>query len=627
MTEPSGERGSDAPPVSGISVRPKRSARRSLVVLAVLLSVILVAVVSYAMSAYSALNGITRDSRMMPSNARPTSKARPSSASGPAPLNIVLMGIDAQGSDAQAGERGRSDTLMVAHINSSRTKIYLISFARDMYVNVPGHGNLKINAAYSFGGPALAVETLESLLDLRMDHAVKIEFEGFARLTDQLGGVTVFNPQASADGSYTFPAGEITIKGDQALAYVRERHDLPDGDLGRAARQRAVIKAIVLKLLRPEVIGNPVTFHELSAKLGKNVEVDPGLTNELLLRTLLELKGRTGADIVSLSAPILGLSSAYDDIDVVDFPQLAKLADALRDDKLDEYQATYGSAPDAVAVDSGAHEAYITHFDSGTVTVVDTRSGGLIATIRVGNGPEAVALDAARHTAYVTNALSGTVSVVDTRSHLQTGTIRVDQIPNRLSGLAIDPAAKKVYVGDQWGNSVSVIDTTTKTVTASIRTMYPWTIAVNPAEHTLYVTSKGSGSASMFDTRTRQLIGTIKAADAAVRMVPDPDRLLAYALDREQGTVAVIDPVTRSVTSTIKVGDWPEGVAVDWTKDRMYVANESSGTVSVIDTTTNQVVNTIAVAEKPVGLAVDPIAHTLVVTFIGKSTVSVINPG
>ena len=97
------------------------------------------------------------------------------------------MGSDSLGSH----DRGRSDVLMLAHVPPGRDAVYVVSFPRDMWVEVPGRGHAKINAAYAYGGDALATRTLESLVGVRMDHAAKIDFEGFTGLTPELGGVTV----------------------------------------------------------------------------------------------------------------------------------------------------------------------------------------------------------------------------------------------------------------------------------------------------------------------------------------------------------------------------------------------------------------------------------------------------
>ena len=122
---------------------------------------------------------------------------------------------------------GRSDSLMVMHLAADRKSAYMISFPRDMYVPIPGHGKNKINAAFALGGPSLTVRTLERLLNTRMDHVAVIDYGGFINMTKELGGVTVYNKHASAYQGYKFPVGDVSLRGDQALAYVRERNNLP----------------------------------------------------------------------------------------------------------------------------------------------------------------------------------------------------------------------------------------------------------------------------------------------------------------------------------------------------------------------------------------------------------------
>ena len=218
-------------------------------------------------------------------------------------------------SDAGAG---RSDSLMVMHLAADRKDAYLISFPRDMYVDIPGYGKNKINAAYSFGGPQLAVATLEDLLHSRMDHVAIIDFDGFIRLTEDLGGVTVMNEHASKSRGYTFPAGKITIKGDEALAFVRERYELPNGDLDRAERQRLVVKAILEKGLSPETISNPAKFTGFVSGVAKHLIVDEGLTDKEIRRTAVSLR-LSANDLHLLQAPISGFGTINGaSIDVVD---------------------------------------------------------------------------------------------------------------------------------------------------------------------------------------------------------------------------------------------------------------------------------------------------------------------
>lgn len=325
----------DADPAEEVT-RPRKKMRLWLLLLVSLLSVILVATGFYVIRGLLALTDIKRDSALTPQyDGRPVAPIAED-----APIHVVLMGSDTRG-----GERGRSDVLMVAHVNSARDKVYLVSFPRDLYVEIPGHGKNKINAAYSFGGAALAVRTLENLLGVRMDHTAVIDFDGFIGLTNEVGGVTVFNRVDSTNGAgIHFPRGDITLQGEELLAYVRERYDLPGGDLDRAERQRMVVKALVLKLIRPETLANPVTFNAVASEIGQYFTVDEQLTNARLWDLATSSQIRRGSDVVPLQAPIsgFGTSPAGGAIDIVDKKRMAALADALQNDTMDEYFETYG---------------------------------------------------------------------------------------------------------------------------------------------------------------------------------------------------------------------------------------------------------------------------------------------
>lgn len=250
-------------------------------------------------------------------------------------VDYVLMGSDSR--DPGDAGAGRSDSLMVLHLAADRRSAYLVSFPRDMYVAIPGYGKNKINAAYSFGGVPLAVETLEQLLDTRMDHVAVIDFDGFIRLTEQLGGVTVHNEHASKSRGYTFPKGEITLQGDEALAYVRERYDLPRGDLDRAERQRLVVQAILRKALSRDVLADPAELTSFAAGVARSVTVDSDLTDGEIRRTALSLRLEAD-DVELLQAPISGFGAVGgQSVDVVDHAGLDELAAALRDDTMDAY--------------------------------------------------------------------------------------------------------------------------------------------------------------------------------------------------------------------------------------------------------------------------------------------------
>ena len=269
------------------------------------------------------------------SSIRPTKEAQ---ATGT--LNYVLLGSDSRDTGNQGN--GRSDTIMIVHLNAKRTKAYIISFPRDMYVNIPGYGRNKINAAFAFGGAPLAVRTLESLTGVRMDHVVLIDFQGFIQLTEDLDGVTVPNKTAFTSHGYHYPKGKITIAGEEALWFVRERKLLPGGDLDRAENQRNVMKAIVEKGLSAKVISDPATFTTFVGNLAKYLTVDNSLTDSETVRTALSLR-LTGEDIALLQAPISGLSTTGDgqSIDVVDKAKMAELSSALKKDRMSEYLKKY----------------------------------------------------------------------------------------------------------------------------------------------------------------------------------------------------------------------------------------------------------------------------------------------
>ncbi|WOQ17072.1 LCP family protein [Raineyella sp. W15-4] len=254
-------------------------------------------------------------------------------------LNYIVMGTDTRD---VSSERGRSDALMLVHVPADRKSVTIISFPRDMWVPIPDHGSAKINAAYSWGGQALTVRTMQDLLGVPIDHIVTTDFQGFKDMTTALGGVTVYNPNASHQ-DMVFPQGDVTLQGDNALAYVRERYDLPRGDFDRAERQRTVVQAIIRKALSTDVLANPGQFTNFVSSFSKYLTVDAGLTDTELLKTGMSLRGITGDDIHLMQAPVAGTGWSADKqaIDIVDEAKLAELSDALKNDTVDQYRTRY----------------------------------------------------------------------------------------------------------------------------------------------------------------------------------------------------------------------------------------------------------------------------------------------
>jgi LCP family protein required for cell wall assembly len=339
---------SDAEPEQGSE--PRRAAatgrrwpKRLLITLIVLVVVIVAAGALYAVTIDRSLNNnLHRANNLPPDNpTAPGQSPRPQKNSDDKSMNIVLMGSDSR-DPANMQDNGRSDTLMILHLDADRQAAFIISFPRDMYVDIPGHGKNKINAAYSFGGPQLAVRTLESLTGTRMDHVAQVNFEGFINLTQTLGGVTIKNTHAFNSHGFHYGLGEITIQGPRALWFVRERHSLPNGDLDRAANQRKVVQAILAKGLSGGTISNPMKFNAFVSGVAKDVTVDNALTESAIRSTALSLRLKP-SDIKQIQAPITGFAdvSGVGSVDVVDQTKLKAMGRALKKDDLAGYLKKY----------------------------------------------------------------------------------------------------------------------------------------------------------------------------------------------------------------------------------------------------------------------------------------------
>lgn len=338
--------GADSPHPAGASPTGarRRARRRWPRVLAVVAAVVVVALAVGGVYLWridhSVTSNITRGIDLpsdpgTPDPSQPSAEPRDTGA-----LDYVLLGSDSR--DPGNEGDGRSDTIMVVHLNKARNHAYIVSFPRDMYVSIPGYGKNKINAAYSFGGPALTVRTLQGLTGVRMDHVVLVDFEGFIGLTDDLGGVSVTNKTAFTSHGYDYPKGKITISGKKALWFVRERHALPGGDLDRAENQRNVIKAIVAKGLSADVVADPAKFTSFLGNMAKHLTVDNSLSDAEIRRTAVSLRLKS-KNIELLQAPLTGFGTAASvgSIDVVDTAKMAELGRALKDDTMQDYLQKY----------------------------------------------------------------------------------------------------------------------------------------------------------------------------------------------------------------------------------------------------------------------------------------------
>jgi len=187
------------------------------------------------------------------------------------PVNLLILGSDKR--YREKDDPGRSDTLMILHIDFNKKKVYLVSIPRDSRVNIPRYGMNKINAAYAFGGPRLSISTVEDFTDLKINHYVQIDFRGFKQMVDALGGIDVDVKETINNRSRQYrmyiPKGTQRMDGELALNYVRYRHG--DSDFKRAERQQNFLTALTSNVLRWK---SAWKIPRLIGIMSKNVETD-----------------------------------------------------------------------------------------------------------------------------------------------------------------------------------------------------------------------------------------------------------------------------------------------------------------------------------------------------------------
>ncbi len=196
-------------------------------------------------------------------------------------INILLLGI---GGSGHAGG-SLSDTVMVASIDPVQNTVAMLSIPRDLYVQIPGHGSAKINAATSYGGPELSKKVVSGILGVPIHYYVQLDFSGFKQAVNAVGGVEVVSPTALADP--TFPcdndkgecgfalaAGPHHMDGTLALRYARCRHGSCGNDFGRAARQQQLLVALREKAMQASTLTNPVKVSNLIDTVGSHLRTD-----------------------------------------------------------------------------------------------------------------------------------------------------------------------------------------------------------------------------------------------------------------------------------------------------------------------------------------------------------------
>ncbi|MGW7263496.1 LCP family protein [Streptomyces sp. NPDC054842] len=278
--------------------------------------------------------------------------------------DILVLGSDTRsGTNKKLGGgtddgSARSDTAMVVHLYKGHKKASVVSIPRDTLVDRPsctdGEGvthdaasQVMFNSAYSTGGAACAVKTVESMSGIRMDHYVEVDFSGFEKLVDDLGGVDITTTKdiSDPDSHLKLKAGSHTLDGKQALGLVRTRHGVGDGsDLGRIQLQQAFIKALVDQVKDLGVLTSPKKLYDVADTATKTVTTDSDLGSVKELASFAGgLKGISSSKMHMVTMPV-----AYDSANanrvLVDKTKAEQVWTALKEDRPIPGAATEGTA-------------------------------------------------------------------------------------------------------------------------------------------------------------------------------------------------------------------------------------------------------------------------------------------
>lgn len=228
--------------------------------------------------------------------------------------------------------------------------------------------------------------------------------------------------------------------------------------------------------------------------------------------------------------------------------------------------------------------AYIANYGSKSVSVINTATNTVAATVPVGDSPWGVAVAPAGNYIYVSNQQSNTVSVIDGSNNTVISTINVGSSPE---GIVISPDGSTLYVSNLESGNVSVISTATNSVIQTINVgSNPQGIAINPAGTNVYVTNSVSNSVSVINTATNTVAATIQVGKGPNAIAVSPDGSAVYVANLQGNTVSAINAANNTVINTYTVGADPDGICVNPNGTTVYVANGNSASISVINTST-----------------------------------------
>mgnify|MGYP002744937937 FL=1 len=281
----------------------------------------------------------------------PTRAPQQKVAAGEEPaVNILVLGTDSRtsASDPSQWKEGaqRTDAIMIVQVSGDRKTVSVMSIPRDSWVEIPGHGQGKINAAYSYGGPSLTIHTVENLTGIHIDHFAVANFESFVALTDEIGGVRVNLKTPQTLAGKELGAGAQVLDGQQALAYTRERSSLPNGDFDRVKRQQTWMRSIVSRVLTNGTLSSPTALYSFLKTASRTVAVDESFTLNQMQSLALETRHLHSNDIAFMTVPTAGTGTSADGQSIVtlDADADAPLFKAFAEDRVSAYLTEHSDA-------------------------------------------------------------------------------------------------------------------------------------------------------------------------------------------------------------------------------------------------------------------------------------------
>ncbi|MBN7793371.1 LCP family protein [Microbacterium esteraromaticum] len=323
-----------------LDATPRRRRRWPWVIVFVLVGALLAAAATAGVYLWNLNASFEKAEKLPAAKVFPT--VRPTAAN-PEAVNILMLGSDSRSGlegDLEGIRGQRADSILLVHIPADRSGAQVISFMRDNWVEIPGHGEHKLNAALALGGVPLLIETLEGIIDVPIDHVAITDFEGFKGLTEALDGVSVNNSIPFTSEGFTFERGVVDVRGDEALAFVRARYPFTDGDYQRVRNQQSFIKGVIDKMLSRETLTDPGRIAASVDAMSPYLTVDSGLDVATIGSLGFSLRGIDQGDIMFMTSPTLGTGMVGDQSIVrPDWEGLAALSEALKNDTVPEFAA------------------------------------------------------------------------------------------------------------------------------------------------------------------------------------------------------------------------------------------------------------------------------------------------